>query len=450
MKKYIIISSILLIVGGLLGNYLYVSEKSEDGKNFKYGLDLKGGIHLTYRADATNVPKSDIDGSMDSLRSVVEKRINIFNVSEPIVQVEKGGIFSDEKDANRLIVELPGIDNLEQAIKMIGETPILEFKLATKDPAVLERLSKITPETDQTEILELSNLAYISTGLTGADLKRASLVFDQNTGAPLVGLQFNEAGTKLFQEITRSNLGNVMAIFLDGEPISAPVIQSEIFGGEAQITGSFSIEEARDLVQSLNFGALPLPIELIETQTIGASLGEETLNKGISALIYGLIAISVFMILFYRLPGLVAVFALAFYVILMLFVFKSLPVVLTAAGIAGFILSLGMAVDANVLIFERIKEELNFGNNTYDAVQEGAKRAWLSIRDGNLSSLISAAVLYWLSDAAVVQGFALVFGIGILISMFTALTLSKTLLLSFSSKTNSPVRNFLFSNGLKK
>lgn len=450
MKKYIISSIIIILFTVFLGYYIYSSENSESGKKFRYGLDLKGGSHLTYRADTSSVSDGDIDGAMESLRYVVEKRVNKFNVSEPIVQTEKGSNFGDEKDANRLIVELPGIDNLEEAIQMIGKTPILEFKLENTDPTFVEKISNITASSSPEQIAELEKIAYIETGLTGAQLKKANLLFEPNTGTPMVGVQFNSEGTDLLKELTSKNKGRVMAIFLDGQMISSPVIQSEILGGEAQITGQFTTTEAKELVQNLNFGALPLPIELIETQTIGASLGEQALALGLKAFIYGLIIISIFMILWYRLPGLISVLALIVYIVLMLGVFKTLPVVLTVAGIAGFILSLGMAVDANVLIFERVKEELKKGNNTYDAVNEGAKRAWLSIRDGNLSSLISAVVLYWLSDAAVVKGFSLVFGIGIVISMLTAITFSRIMLLSFSSKKESNIRRILFTSGFNK
>jgi preprotein translocase subunit SecD len=248
-------------------------------------------------------------------------------------------------------------------------------------------------------------------------------------------------------DITGENVGQVMAIFLDGQLISNPVIQSSITNGQAVINGTFTPEEARELVRDLNFGALPVPIELIETQTIGPSLGSDTLESGIRALLVGMSIIFLFMIIWYRLPGLIASISLTIYVVIMLALFKFIPVTLTSSGLAGFILSIGMAVDANILIFERIKEELNKKANLYDAIKEGSAKAWTSIRDGNITSIISAVVLYWLSGTSLVKGFALVFGIGVLVSMLTAVVVSRLFLLALSTKKRTKLYDKLFMCG---
>ena len=420
---------ILLILGILAGYFVYTSEMGSfsDRFAFKLGLDLNGGTHLTYRADVSSVDGSEIDTSMDILRQTIERRINIFGVSEPIVQVEKGGRFSKDEDANRLIVELPGVTDVSEAIRQIGKTPILEFRLQ-KDVMEFANLSE-----EELNALTIDDL-YEEPALTGAQLKKAQLYFDNMSGEPTVSVKYDDEGKEILKEITGANIGRIMAILLDGEIISAPVIRDEISNGEATISGAFNPEEAKELVRNLNFGALPLPIELIETQTIGATLGEETLARGMDALLIGFVFIFVFLILIYRLPGLIATASLAIYVAIMLMLFKVIPVTLTASGLAGFILSIGMAVDANILIFERVKEELKKGVSKYDAVKEGSARAWTSIRDGNLTSIISAIVLYWMSGTSLVKGFALVFGIGVLVSMFTAVFVSKIFLLANSSK----------------
>lgn len=441
MIKTRLTATLLILLGLLTGWFVYNTEIHDSRFNFKLGLDLDGGTHLTYIADVSGIEDSDVEGAMDSLRKTVEKRINLFGVSEPIVQVEKGGIFSEEGNNNRLIIELPGVTDVEEAIDMIGRTPILEFRLMTKDPEVLASVLDIV---DPEEYSLIEDQIYLPTGLTGAQLKRSTLGFDPTSGQPLVNTEFNDEGTELLKTITQDNIGNVMAIYLDGVPISTPVLRDVIFNGQAQISGDFTPEEAKALVQDLNFGALPLPIELAETQTIGSTLGEETLNKGVSAFVWGLSIIFIFLIIIYRVPGAIATISLIAYVVIMLALFKLIPVVLTASGLAGFILSIGMAVDANVLIFERLKEELKEGLSVYDAVKESSKKAWSSIRDGNLSSLISAFVLFWMSGTSLVKGFALVFGIGVLVSMFTAVVISRTLLLAIASRNKESKLKVMF------
>jgi protein-export membrane protein SecD len=448
MLKIRMTALLLIILGALTGWFVYSSEiNPESNYKFKLGLDLDGGTHLTYLADTSSIPAGDVPGAMDSLRQTVERRINIFGVSEPAVQVERAGFLSGEETANRLIVELPGVTDVSEAIDMIGQTPLLEFKIMTSDPTIL---SQVTASTTPEEYAALTDQLYTPTGLTGSQLKRATVAFDQQTGTPLVNVEFNKEGTELLTQMTSENVGELMPIFLDGAIISSPVIRDTIYGGVAQISGGFTVEEARLLVQNLNFGALPLPIELAETQSIGASLGAETLYKGVNALVWGFSLIFVFLIVFYRLPGLIATLALGMYLIIMLVLFKFIPVTLTASGLTGFILSLGMAVDANILIFERLKEELEEGSNIYEAIKESSKRAWTSIRDGNLSSLIAAVVLFWMSGTSLIKGFALVFGIGVLVSMFTAIVVSRTFLLVFSSKKMNSKAEFLFGGKLIK
>jgi protein-export membrane protein SecD len=275
--------------------------------------------------------------------------------------------------------------------------------------------SDIVPPPDQ----------WKNTELTGRNLKRSQLDFDQYGGSAQVSLQFDDEGTKLFADITRRNIGKPVAIFLDGQPISIPTVNSEIPGGQAVITGSFSIQEAKLLAQRLNAGALPVPITLIAQQSVGPTLGQDSINSSLKAAMYGLILVALFMILFYRFAGLIAVLTLGLYVAISLAIFKLLPVTLTLSGIAGFILSVGMAVDANVLIFERFKEERALGKALRNALEESFVRAWPSIRDGNLTTLISCAALYWFTSS-VIKGFALTLAIGVMLSMFSAVVATRT------------------------
>jgi protein-export membrane protein SecD len=450
MKKYRIFAVVILFVGGMLGYFVYSSETAQQSNfKFKYGLDLNGGTHLVYRADTSGVQEQDISRSMDVLRQTIEKRVNIFGVSEPLVQTETGSSLGDQKNKYRLNVELPGVENIDEAIQMIGETPLLEFRLLKPDSAQEALASKIQQASTSPEQIKAIILsAYDTPVLTGGNLKRASLTFDPTSRQPLVSIEFNDEGNKIFEQVTADNIGKELAIFLDGELISNPVIQQKISGGIAQINGSFTPEEARDLVNNLNFGALPLPIELINTQLIGSTLGQDTLVVSAQALFVSLIIIALFMILFYRLPGAVAAVSLMLYVLIMLSLFKVIPVVLTAAGIAGFILSLGIAVDANVLIFERIREELQRGKELREAIVHGFDRAWTSIRDGNITSIIAAVILYWLSDVSLIKGFALVFGLGVLMSMVSAMFISKTFLLALSKEKLGKFGKFLYSKGL--
>ncbi len=438
MLKKRVMALFLVAIAVAVGYFVWNTEKPGSKFNFKLGLDLNGGTHLIYSADTSKIETGDVSDAMSALRDVIERRVNVFGVSEPIVQVEEGGVFGGNKD-HRLIVELPGVSDIEKAVEMIGKTPLLEFRLVKEFPGLSEE-----------EILKKKiDEIFIPTGLNGQYLKRSVLQFDQTTGEPTVGLEFDSAGDKLFSKITKENVGKVLAIFLDGAPISTPVIREEISGGKAEISGDFKVEEARTLVRNLNYGALPMPIYLVSTETIGASLGSVAVKAGVSAGILAYVIISIFLVFWYRLPGLLASLALLMYIVLNLAIFKVIPVTLTAAGIAAFILSLGMAVDANILIFERMKEEISRGRMLEDAMKEGFARAWLSIRDSNLSSIITSIILYMFATSNVIKGFALVFFIGVLTSMFTAITVSRTLLMSAKLK-DSKVGRFLFSCGIRQ
>jgi len=602
---------------------------------FHLGLDLQGGTHLVYEAETSSIPETERSDALEGVRDVIERRVNAFGVSEPIVQTNRAG------GKWRIIVELAGIKDVNQAIRMIGETPILEFKeekevvdteltdeqkaelvslhaeakavakdlqekikssaedadlavfanenddkedrttvggqsiglikqdgpfsefwnFANNNPGAKYTFSPIETEegfnilringknTDETEIeashilicfdgatgcedgppkedvlsdiegirenatpenfAELAKLhssepgasetggdlgsfargvmvpsfedaafaldvgeisgpvetefgyhliykrsekpvvqydvdrvvavkaqpidvapqldPWQNTGLSGKHLQRSQVQFQGTTNEPQVILEFNEEGDKLFEEITDRNVGKLVGIFLDGQPISVPRVNQKIIGGNAVITGQFDIQEAKLLAQRLNAGALPVPIDLLSQQTVGASLGQDSLQKSVKAGLIGFLVVALFMILYYRLPGILAAIALVMYTAFTLAVFKLLGVTLTLSGIAGFILSVGMAVDANILIFERTKEELKNGHPLDGAIAEGFSRAWTSIRDSNVSSLITAGILYSFTSSSV-RGFALTLAIGILVSMFSAIYVTRTML----------------------
>lgn len=380
---------------------------------FRLGLDLLGGTSLVYEADVSKIEGQSPKDAMAGVRDVIERRVNLFGVSEPLVQIE---------GENRLVVELAGIKEVNQAINLIGLTPFLEFKEQRA-----EEETKSIIEAQQNKQLPGEDPFFKSTGLTGQHLKRAQVIFDPNTGFPSVSLELNDEGAKLFAEITKRNIGKLVAIYLDGQPVSIPEVKSEIPNGQAVIEGRFNIQEAKELVNRLNAGALPVPIKLISQQTIGASLGYDSLQKSLKAGLYGLLLVGLFMIGYYRLPGVMAVIALLVYTAIVLSVYKFLPVTITLAGIAGFILSLGIAVDANILIFARMREEFKAGKSLSQSINEGFRRAWLSIRDSHVTTLLGALVLY-VFTTSFVKGFALTLGIGVLTSLFTAIVVTRYLL----------------------
>lgn len=390
------------IVGGIfIYQPLWVSISSF--RPWHLGLDLSGGTFLVYEIDLSGIKGVDKDSVVDGLRDVIERRVNLFGISEPRVYVQSIG------NEYRLVAELAGIRDVNEAIKEIGETPILDFR----------------------EVEEVDGkLEFKKTELTGRYIKGAGVAFDNVTRRPYVTLEMTDEGAKIFEEITVRNVGKKLAIFLDNFPIEMPVVQEKITGGRAQITGNFTLEEAKTLVQRFNAGALPAPIKLINQYTVSPELGHDSLQKIILAGILGLISVVLYLIIYYRRLGIYAAIALLVYVIFLLSIFKLAPVTLTLAGIAGAVLSVGMAVDANILVFERIKEEIKKGSSYSAAVEEGFKRAWSSIRDANITTIISSITLYYLTTSFV-KGFALALLIGVVLSMFSAVILTKSLLRVF-------------------
>ncbi len=454
---------------------------------FSLGLDLQGGAHLVYLADVANIPEKDRASALDSARDVIERRVNVFGVSEPLVQINHSA-----SGEYRIIVELAGIKDVNEAIKMIGETPLLEFKEMSSAPATVVNSASSTGEIT----LDAGKQgAWQNTELTGKYLERAYLEFNQNDGTPYVSLDFNDEGAKLFADITERNVGKPVAILLDGAVISAPNVNERITGGKAMISGSFTVDEAKNLVKRLNSGALPVPISLISQQTVEASLGAKSINNSLVAGLIGLLLVSIFMIVIYRFPGLLAVVSLLVYGLTVLAIFKALPIwlafvlvavmigllfytfneikvfnggvallflvigvllfvyasksiTLTLSGIAGFIMSIGMAVDANILIFERIKEELRAGKSMSLAVDEGFRHAWPSIRDGNTSTILTCFILMFFGTSAV-QGFGTALFIGLAVSLFSAIVISRTLFTLVLGKWLEK-KTWLIGSGLKQ
>lgn len=376
-------------------------------KNFdlKLGLDLAGGSHLVYEARLDKVDSQRIEEAMQSLREVMERRVNLFGVSEPNVYTSSFG------GKQRIVVELPGVTDTKEAIKTIGKTAQLVFAEVGVDEK-----QPIKP-----------------TDLTGADFKRAKVVYDQNTGKPAVSIEFTDEGAKKFAELTERNVGKNLPILLDDVPISAPVVQEKIVGGSAQISGNFSFEEAKNLAIQLNAGALPVDVDLIEQRTVGATLGAESVQKSIRAGIVGVVMVLLFMILNYGKMGLIADLALFVFAAVTLAIYKLIPVVLTLPGIAGFLLSVGMAVDSNILIFERFKEERR-QRNLMNALEVAFGRAWDSIRDANIATFVTAFVLAnpldfsFLNTSGPVRGFAITLALGVAVSLFTGIFVSRNLL----------------------
>ena len=400
---------------------------------FRLGLDLQGGTHLLYEADLSSVEEENYASAMKGLRDIIERRVNLFGVQEPVVQTQ------EVAGRYRLVVELAGVKESTEAIRLIGQTPFLEFKEQRSEEdsqKILDKKEEVEGKSfeEMQEIedwqLSLEDPYFKSTPLTGKYLEKASLGFDQNTGSPLISLQFNDEGSKIFEELTSENVGKVLAIYIDGIPISAPVVQEVISGGNAQISGSFTVVSARELVRNLNAGALPVPIKIISQQSVGPTLGAISLERSLKAAIYGFLVIILFMTIFYRLPGFLASISLGIYVALILSLFKLIPVTLTLAGIGGFILSIGMAVDANVLIFSRMREELKEEKDFNVSLREGFRRSWPSIRDGNVTTLIVALILFWFGTSFI-KGFALTLTIGILVSVFSAIFITRNFLRIF-------------------
>jgi preprotein translocase subunit SecD len=443
------------------------------------GLDLQGGSHLVYQAQFKDIEPADQKDALVSARDTIERRVNSFGVSEPLVQIQ---------GSDQIVVELPGIKDVNEAINQIGQTPLLEFRTEAAPEDI-----KPTVGPDGQITIDVDD-QWKPTGLSGQQLKKATADVQQTGASALssqvvVRLLFDDEGTKMFGDLTSANIGKSIAILLDGQVISAPTVQTAITNGEAIISGNFTAEEAKALATRLNSGALPVPIKLISQQNVGATLGQESVHKSLIAGLIGMLLIALFMLFNYRLPGLLAVVALIIYVLISVAIFKIgisitavllvglffflgltvsawfgalafvsylglmlagglSPVTLTLAGIAGFILSIGMAVDANILIFERLKEEIHAGKDINLAIEDGFRRAWLSIRDSNMSSLITTLILYFFGTPSI-RGFAITLAIGILISMFTAITVTRTFLKLFM--TNSALSHpWLFGVSMRK
>lgn len=409
-NKYItidrVISSPTINIG--LGNMRFQRDLAP-----KFGLDLKGGSHLLLEADMSAIAQGDRESALESAKGVIERRVNLFGVSEPLVQS------SIIEDSYRIIVELPGVEDINSALSLIGTTAQLSFKEVAVDPN------------------NASSSAMLDTPLTGAFLKRSQVVFDQNTGRPQVGIEFNTEGSKMFGDITTRNVGKQVAIFLDQDLVSAPVVNEPITGGNAVISGEFTIEAAKQLSSQLNAGALPVSVSVVGQTNIGPTLGEQSIRQSIIAGFIGLGLVVFFMIGNYGRFGIVATVALFIYTLISIAIYKLIPITLTLPGIAGFILSIGMAVDSNILIFERIKEEKREGRSIAIAMELGFGRAWDSIRDANVATLLTAFILFnpfdwnFLITSGSIRGFATTLAIGIFIGLFTGIVVTRTLMRLF-------------------
>ncbi len=393
-------------------------------KEFKthLGLDLKGGSSLVFETDTSKVKKEDLQDSLNSARDVIEKRVNFFGVAEPLVQTVKIG------NNYRISVDLPGIENVNDAITLIGQTAQLTFKEEASDSAKIATASPLLSLTKDT-------------GLTGKHIKKASVTFDSQTGKPQVALGFNKEGVNLFADITTRNVGKPVGIFVDNFIISAPVVQQPITDGNAVITGNFTADEAKKLAIAINSGALPLPIRLVEERSIGPTLGATEVRKSVYAGMVGLLMVLLFMVVYYGKLGMIASMALIIYGLISYAIFRVIPVVLTLPGVAGFILSIGMAVDSNILIFERIKEELRKGKDFDIAIRLGFGRAIDAIKDANITTLTVAFILFnplnwgFLPQFGMVRGFALTLAIGVATSLFTGVVITRRLINIFYKKS---------------
>ncbi|MBS1253151.1 MAG: Protein translocase subunit SecD [Anaerolineales bacterium] len=456
----------------------------------RQGLDLQGGLQVLLQADMPDGQVPDPE-SIRAVRTIIENRINSLGVSEPLIQLQ---------GEDKIVVELPGIEDPERAIQTFGETGRLEIVgagstflpprgtqgyeekgvvLETSYPALVSELTPTpvptttitptatmpatatstltnTPTLEATETITASTTVTATqevttatgteatpspppnpfadrewpTVITGDMLSSAQVIFDPVTNEPAVSFTLKSEGSERFFKYTSDHVGEFLSIVLDGEVISSATIREPI-RDQGQITGNFTREEAQGLVIQLKYGALPVPLKVVNNVTVGPTLGQDSVDRSLTAGIIGLAVVMVFMFVYYRLPGLLADLALLIYTAVSLAIFKLIPVVLTLAGIAGFILSIGMAVDANVLIFERLKEELRFGRALRSAIDVGWERAWPSIRDSNFSTLITCVILFWFGNqfgATVVKGFALTLAVGVLVSMFTAIVVTRTFL----------------------
>jgi protein-export SecD/SecF family membrane protein len=404
----ILIIGILALVLDFVPGVVVPDPAAENGNRVletKLGLDLQGGLRVEYQAQQAGdrIPRPE---DLEVIRGIIENRVNATGVSEPVVTTQ---------GSDRVVVELPGVSDPNSVRRLVGQTGRLDFV-----PLGSTQKNKGDP-IDPNQFPAL---------FSGEQLSTAAIAADQ-TGQRVVTFKLKDEGAKLFERYTSENIGKYFAIVLDGSVISAPVINSAIPGGNVEISqggiGGYPLKEAQELVTVLQFGSLPFPIKELSNVTISATLGEQFLNQSLLAGLIGILLVMAFMLIYYRLPGLVASFALIYYSLVLLAIFRLLPVTLTLAGIAGFVLSIGMAVDANILIFERMKEEMRVGKSLPAAVEAGFGRAWNSILDSNVSSLITATILY-LFGSSTIRGFALVLILGVLVSMFSAIVVTRTIL----------------------
>ncbi len=411
---------------GLPFRYNLGSIQLERDLSIRRGLDLQGGTSVTLQADMKDIPADQREDALSSAKAVIERRINFFGVSEPVVQTSRAG------GDYRIIVEIPGVTDANTAIGLIGRTAKLSF---WEDTAAADASGSAQQASASAYPLGITQIFVQpkETNLTGADLRQAAVTFDPNTGKPQVQLSFTGDGAKKFAEITKRNTGKIVAIVLDNQVIEAHVVSGPIFDGNAVISGAFSTEQAKTVQIQLNAGALPVSLSILRQQAIGATLGQSSLEKSLVAGIIGFVVIVIFMTVLYGKLGVAASMALAIYSLVVLALFRLIPVTLTLAGIAGLILSIGMAVDANILIFERMKEELRRGRSMDSSISMGFMHAWPSIRDSNISSLITSAILYYFGTG-IVRGFALTLAIGVIVSMFSAIFVTRSILNLFYAR----------------
>ncbi len=402
-------------------NLLFWQPEGARSLDFRQGLDLQGGLQVLLVADVP--PDEKIDpGALEAAAKVVESRVNALGLLEPVVQV---------RGERRIIVELPGIDNPEQAIDTIRETALLEFvEPPPGTPTeMLQPGTVISTTYGMTATTVPSGTLLFKTILTGKDLKRADSVFVQQSNEWVIDFELQPEAKDLFADYTASHINQPLCIVLDKTILSCPYIRSKIPDGRGQISGDFTKERADQLAIQLKYGALPIPLKIESYRAIGPSLGAESVQKSIRAGIIGLAIVFLFMVVYYRLNGVAADLALALYVVLNLLVYKLLPVTITLPGIAGFLLSAGMAVDANILVFERMKEELRRGRSLQSAMEAGFSRAWTSVRDSNYATLLTCLILYFFGSAfaaSLVKGFAITLALGTIINLFTAIFVTRT------------------------
>ncbi|MCA9308452.1 protein translocase subunit SecD [candidate division WWE3 bacterium] len=418
-------------INSYVGGYAFrVGDSIWDFTEFKQGLDIAGGIRLVLQADMSDLPEASRADALDSAASIIERRVNLFGVSEPSITTLQSG------DNYQLVVEIPGVDDVGAAVSLIGRTAQLRFRELAPD-VDFENTNYLTLVTDPQN--------WVDTDLGGSDLISADVVFSNNsktvTDAPSIALNFTTEGRVKFSDIAKRNINKPIGVYLDDSPfpLSAPVVSPDLANGVTQnpiITGNFSLEDANTLSLQIQAGALPVPVQVVEQKTVGASLGNNILHASVFAGTVGLVFVLIFMLINYGKLGLIANMGLLIYIFITLAIFKVIPVVLTLPGIAGFILSVGMAVDASILIFERIKEEVRWGTPNNLALRFGFDRAWSSIKDANSSSLITAFILFYFGTGPV-KGFAVTLAIGILVALFTTLYVVKTFTLVFMGGSNA-------------